>query len=610
MISKKRFWGLALPIWVCESCGTFDVVGGYEELRQRTIEGWDKFDGHSPHRPWIDLVKIKCASCGSIAHRIQDVGNPWLDAGIVPYSTLDYPSDYWKEWFPADFITECFPGQFRNWFYSLLAMSAMMSGRAPFKALLGHALVRDERGEEMHKSKGNAIAFNEAAEDMGADVCRWLYCRHNPAININFGVGPADDVRSKFILKLWNTYAFLCNYARLDNFDPAASQVPVKDRPDIDQWILSDLQLLIRKARLNFESFNLMSFCLDVERFVDEKVSNWYVRRNRRRFWKSEQSSEKLAAYQTLYTTVLTLTKILAPIIPFLTETLFQNLRTVDSPESVHLCDYPEVDEQLIDDDLSENIGILLRIVSLGLSVRNSAKIKIRQPLSEMKIRPANEREKRVIERFGDQIAEELNLKRVAVHDPEDGPLLTSHVSLNLKKLGPKLGSRLKEAQLAIAASDPRTITLKAQAGELVELSCAGGPITLEPEDFLIAVDVPEGKAGVEDGGTQILVDIRISQELRDEGIARDLVRYIQEFRKQSALEMEDRIELYLNTNSNEIQDAINMHRNYIATETLIQHWASQPFEDLGHKTAVKMYGHDVTIQLKRMDLDRYTSRG
>ena len=176
-----------------------------------------------------------------------------------------------------------------------------MSGRAPFKVLLGHALVRDERGEEMHKSKGNAIAFNEAAENIGADVCRWLYCRHNPAININFGVGPADDVRSKFILKLWNTYAFLCNYARLDNFDPAAPQVPVKDRPDIDQWILSDLHLLVRRARVHFESFNLMSLCLDVERFVDEKLSNWYVRRNRRRFWKSEQSSEKLAAYQTLY---------------------------------------------------------------------------------------------------------------------------------------------------------------------------------------------------------------------------------------------------------------------------------------------------------------------
>ena len=267
MISKKRFWGLALPIWVCEKCGTFEVIGSKEELKKRTTAGWEKLEGHSPHRPWIDLVQIRCAKCGETANRIPDVGNPWLDAGIVPYSTMGYNRDrrYWEEWFPADFITECFPGQFRNWFYAILAMSTMMEQRAPFKVLLGHGLVRDQWDRPMHKSAGNAIPFEGAADEgytltdpkgvtqkyppMSADLIRWLFCRSNSANNINFGPGPADELRSKFTLKLWNTYAFFCNYARLDGFDPQTPQVPVADRPDIDRWILSDLQLLIQTAQ-------------------------------------------------------------------------------------------------------------------------------------------------------------------------------------------------------------------------------------------------------------------------------------------------------------------------------------------------------------------------
>ena len=238
MISKKRFWGLALPIWVCDNCGTFEVIGSREELQKRAIAGWKEFEGHSPHRPWIDLVKVRCTKCGETASRVPDVGNPWLDAGIVPYSTMGYNRDrsYWEKWFPADFITECFPGQFRNWFYAILAMSTMMEQRAPFKVLLGHGLVRDQWDRPMHKSAGNAIPFEEAADEgysltdpkgksqgyppMSADLIRWLFCRSNPANNIDFGPGPADELRSKFTLKLWNTYAFFCNYARLDGFDP------------------------------------------------------------------------------------------------------------------------------------------------------------------------------------------------------------------------------------------------------------------------------------------------------------------------------------------------------------------------------------------------------
>src|SRR5262249_734891 len=292
------------------------------------------------------------------------------------------------------------------------------TGRAPFKVLLGHALVRDEDGEEMHKSKGNAIPFEEAAEKMSADLMRWMFCRHNPVNNINFGYGPADKLRNKFELKLWSTEKFFCEDAEAEGFDPKAPCVPVNERPDIDRWILSELQLLIQTARREFERFNVMAFCLKAEDFVDEKLSNWYVRRNRRRFWKSEKGADKLAAYQTLYTVLTTLTKLFAPVMPFLTETMYGNLKPARSaskawPNSVHLCDYPEADESLIDEDLSADMEALLRLVSLGSAARNTVKIKRRQPLAEMTVLSADKRVYTSLERFRDQIEEELNIKRV-----------------------------------------------------------------------------------------------------------------------------------------------------------------------------------------------------
>jgi isoleucyl-tRNA synthetase len=620
MISKKRFWGLALPIWVCDRCGAFEVIGGRDELKRRATSGWQKFDGHSPHRPWIDLVKVRCSQCQAEASRIPDVGNPWLDAGIVPYSTMGYNRDrkYWEQWFPADFITESLPGQFRNWFYALLAMSTMMENRAPFKVLLGHGLVRDQWGRPMHKSWGNAIPFEGAADEgyklkdpkgveksypaMGADVLRWMYCRANPVNNINFGPEPAEEVRSKFILKLWHVYAFFCNYARLDDFDPQVPQVPVSKRPDIDRWILSDLQDLIETARRESERFNLQAFCLKAEEFVDAKLSNWYVRRNRRRFWKSEQGTDKLAAYQTLYTVLITLTKVLAPAIPYLTETMYRNLIGADKkdPRSVHLCDYPEVEPALRDAQLSADMDALLRIVSLGSAARNTVKIKVRQPLAEMRVQPAGESDRRAVERFADQIREELNVKKVTLHDPGRGPLLRQEVKPNLKTLGPKFGPRLKDVVAALAAADPAALCAKVAAGEAFELACPGGPVTLDPADVVVQQNAPEGWAGVVERGTQVTVDTRVTEELKLEGVAREIIRHVQDLRKTAQLEMEDRIILYLGTDSPILRKAIAAHKTYIANETLTVEWASQPLGGDAHKAQVKIEGQALTIELKR----------
>jgi isoleucyl-tRNA synthetase len=646
MISKKRFWGLALPIWECKGCGDFEVIGSREELQQRAIEGWDRFEGHSPHRPWVDLIKIACDRCGKMMSRIPDVGNPWLDAGIVPFSTMGYNRDrqYWEKWFPADFVTESFPGQFRNWFYSLLAMSTMMVRGAPFKVLLGHGQVRDQWGEEMHKSLGNAIPFEGAAEEgytithelrpgdpttvpgalscevieeqkgkekvrkvravcppMSADLIRWLYCRHNPTLNVNFGPGPAEELRRHFTLKLWHSYAYLCNYARLDNFEATAPAVPMSRRQDIDRWILSDLQHLIDSARRAFKGYRLMDFCLEAERFVDDKLSNWYIRRNRKRFWKSEQGEDKQAAYQTLHTVLVTLAKLFAPIMPFLSEVIYRNLvhAGAGQPESVHLCDFPNRDDSLIDKSLSREMEAVLRLVSLGLSVRQ---VKVRQPLAELRVQPGSEDDRRAIERFGDQLREELNVKKVSVHDSSQRPLLALEVKPNLKTLGPKFASTLQEVLAALSAAPAAEVAAKVQAGESFDLPCGDGTVrTLAPGDVILRHRAAEGWAGGADRNTQVAIDTRITDALASEGLAREVVRHVQEQRKVAQLEMEDRITLYLATASDKLRDAIEAHRDYIAAETLTERWSAAPLDGKAHKATVRIEGHEMVIELQRL---------
>ena len=617
MISKKRFWGLALPIWVDDNDPTqFEVIGSREELKNRAVEGWDEFEGHSPHRPYIDKVKIRNPKTGNLMTRIKDVGNPWLDAGIVPYSTMGYNRDRaeWEKWFPADLITECFPGQFRNWFYAILSMSTMMSNRLPFNVLLGHALVRDQNGEEMHKSKGNSIPFEGAANDgyeiknskgvlekhppMGADLIRWIFCRTNPATNINFGPVTADEVRARFVLKLWNTYAFFCNYARLDKFDPNAPQVPLKDRPDIDRWILSDLQKLIAFARKSFENHDLAALCLEAERFIDDKVSNWYVRRNRRRFWKAEQGTDKLAAYQTLHQVLLTFTKLLAPIMPFLAEKIYRNL--VDAGDhSIHLEDYPAPDAKMIDEVLSEDMEALLHLVTLGSASRNTVKIKVRQPLAELRVLPGNDADRRAILRFADQLCEELNLKKASLHDASAGPLLVPEIKANAKNLGPRFGQRLKDVQQAILKADPLELLKKAQTGAPFQLVHGAETFDLEPADLFISLKAQEGWTGVADRDTQVALDTRITEVLALEGMARDIIRQVQDLRKKSGLEMEDRIILHLETPSELLGKSIAGHRDYIASETLVLNYSATAPTD-AQVAQVKIETHELTITLKK----------
>jgi len=572
MISKKRFWGLALPIFECQ-CGHFDVIGGKDELKERAAQGWENFQGHSPHRPWVDAIKIKCDKCGRLMSRIPDVGNPWLDAGIVPYSTVKYKSDpeYWKKWIPADLVLECFPGQFRNWFYALLSMSTMMEGIAPFKTLLGHALVRDEQGKEMHKSTGNTIWFDEAVEKMGADIMRWIYCSHNPTNNLNFGYAIGEQVSRKVFSTWWNVYSFFVNYARLDGFDPNTKAVPYEKLQDIDRWLLSKLCELTRTANMALEDFNVLSLVQQAEEFI-ERLSNWYVRRNRRRFWrpKNESDQDKLSAYQTLYKVLVDLCKLLAPVVPFMSEEMYQNLvKSVDNnaPQSVHHCEYPQFDQALYNQKLARDMDMVADIVSRTLSIRKTRQIRVRQPLQRL-IVVANDQSKKVLESFESHILEELNIKQLELADSLD-EFVTYEIKPNSKSLGPKFGKDIKTITKLLTEQPAKEVALLVAKGENLTLEKDGNRWELTPADILVVQNFEKDLVVSDTAEPVLIVDTKITRQLQQEGLARDIVRHIQQIRKEIGLEIQDHINLCFESSHEDIQAAINEYKMYICRETL-----------------------------------------
>lgn len=434
LISKKRYWGLALPIWQCEKCGGFEVIGSKEELKEKAIAGFDKFEGHSPHRPWVDGVKIKCPKCGLPMERIPDVGNPWLDAGIVPFSTLsddnraenipyfqntEQARQEWQKWFPVELVCESFPGQFKNWFYVLLVMSQVLEGKPPFKNLLGFASVVDEKGEEMHKSKGNAIWFDEAVEKIGADVMRWMYCSQNPTNNLRFGYNVAKETQRK-ILTLWNCFEFYRTYRtyRTDR----------TDRTTLDTWIISRLNNTIKTTTLCLDNFDTAKAAEAIEDFWINDLSLWYVRRSRKRFDEAQG---------TIYNVLLTIAKLIVPTMPFLSEQMYQSLKTEQDPVSVHLCDWPKADDGAIDERLEKEMQTARDIASLGLAARAQANIGARQVLNKLKIK--NEKLKTIIqnEKLKELIKEEINVKEVIFDESiESEAELDTTITKDLKEEG------------------------------------------------------------------------------------------------------------------------------------------------------------------------------
>ena len=450
LISKKnRYWGLALPIWECKKCHNFEVIGSKEELKIRAIEGWKKFDGKSPHKPQVDLIKIKCEKCGSIMHRIEPVGNPWLDAGIVPFSTISqgnkacgfeptktkpmYISDKenWQKWFPADFITESFPGQFKNWFYALLAMSTVLEDANPYKTVLGFGTLLGEDGRPMHKSWGNSIEFNEGADKIGADVMRWMFVRGNPAENMLFGYRLADEVRRRFHLKIWNVYNFFVSYANLDGWKPGVHRKPGRLSNILDRWILIRLNQTISVVTNNLEKFNASSASFEIEKFVDD-LSLWYVRRSRDRVGPAKESDKDANAfYSTTYYILYCLSKILAPFMPYLTDAIYTNLTR---ELSVHLSDWPEDESRLDDGDrqILDEMQKAREIVEKIHAKRKELGVPVRQPLAKAKVYG---QEKNCISPEILKVAEdEVNLKSIELLGGSDKIELDMNITDELKE--------------------------------------------------------------------------------------------------------------------------------------------------------------------------------
>jgi isoleucyl-tRNA synthetase len=602
MISKKRYYGLALPIWECAECGWFDVIGSEEDLRDRAVAGWEAFEGHPPHRPHVDAVKIRCESCGSTVSRVSDVGNPWLDAGIVGFSTLQYRTDpdYWRQWFPADLISESFPGQFRNWFYSMLAMSTIMAREAPFRTVQTYATLFAEDGREMHKSWGNSIEFNDAADTMGVDVMRWMYCAHKPETNLLFGYHRADETRRRFLIPLWNVYSFLVTYANIDGWEPTMGGQEACS--ELDRWILARLNQAVLRTTECLEGYDPYGATLVLEPLLDD-LTNWYVRRSRRRFWKGELDADKNAAYATLYEVLLTLSKALAPMVPFVAEVMYQNLASVSDrevQESVHHCDWPEADESAIDQDLLDEMGLAMQIAALGRSARSTSNVKLRQPLARARVYAGKGAEP-LAEDLARLVTDELNVKALQFA-VEESDLVEYEIGLLPNILGPKLGKRFPALRKVIAAADAEGMARRFQAGLAVsvELDDGSPAVELLPEEVEIRTHGREGYAVAEEKGVIVAVDVALTPELTREGLARDLVRRIQTLRKEADFQLDDRIIAYYQA-GDELEAVIHEWKEYIQAETLSLELVPGPLpEDAERRESVSLGGMGLLLGVKK----------
>ena len=558
-ISRKRYFGLPLPIYPC-SCGSVNVIGSRTELEERATSGLDQLE--ELHRPWIDAVPIRCESCGEEVRRIPEVGDVWLDAGIVPFSTLGWNNDawidggyatgasaglsnadlpdhrYWEQWFPADWVTEM-REQIRLWFYSLLFMSVALDGRAPFERVLGHEDVRDEHGHEMHGSRGNTIEAQEALERMGADVMRWMYCAQAPTQGVKFGYTPAGEIKRR-LLTLWNSVKFFVDYANVEELRPRADADPPNLQP-LDRWLRARTDHFVSDISDAYERYWTPDVIRLFEAFIDD-LSNWYIRRSRRRFWRGGDE----AALQTLWQALLRSVQVIAPVMPFLAEHIWRLLRADTQPASVFLEPWPEAGER--DEALLAEVAEVRRVVELGRQARGDAGLKLRQPLRRLVVQGAD-----AARPHADEIAEELRVKEVEFGTVE---AMEVRVKPNLPLLGPKLGKELGSIRAAL------------ERGEFEQLESGGVRVNgrnLRPEEVLVERSAREGWALAEDDGLTVAITTDLDDDLRLEGRVFDLIHRLNTMRKDAGLALTDRIRVTLP----EADADLLQHEDWIKEEVL-----------------------------------------
>jgi len=568
-LSRERFWGTPLPVWT-DGAGDFICIGSVAELEERSGRKLDKLD---LHRPAID--EITFVHDGREYRRVAEVIDCWFDSGSMPYAQWHYPferRETFEESFPADFICEAID-QTRGWFYTLHAIATMVSDSVAYKNVVCLSHIVDQDGKKMSKSLGNIVDPYDVFDSVGADALRWHFtARVAPDVQKRVSVDIIADVASGFINTLWNTYGFFVMYARLDGFDPGRS-VPYAERPEIDRWVISLLEDTIRTVTDALERYDALTAGTAIERFVDQ-LSNWYVRRNRRRFWKAASGDDKQAAYATLYECLETLTRLLAPFVPFISEAMYQNLvRRVrpEAPASVHMTEWPEHRAERLDAELLEETAIVQRVVGLGRAARNESRLKVRQPLARLLVRVPDDAAERAVRRHGEQILDELNVKSIELL-ARDAELVSYRIKPNLPLLGKRYGKLIPAIREYLSKADAAAIAAAAARGETQHAEIAGQTVELPPEALLIETSSAEGFACAEEGGYLVGLDTTLTDALRREGLARELVRAVQDARKQAGLEVADRIVLEIE-GDDAVTDALAAHRDYVMSETLASRW-------------------------------------
>jgi isoleucyl-tRNA synthetase len=565
-LSRERYWGTPLPVWECESCKHREAVGSVAELSAKAGRDLSELD---LHRPYVDQVRWKCSECGGQMSRVPDLIDVWFDSGSMPVAQWHYPfenKDKFESQFPADYICEAVD-QTRGWFYSLHAISTLLFNEVSFKNVLSLGHIQDGEGRKMSKSLGNIVQPWDVLAVHGADALRWyLYTATPPGVERRFSSDLVGEVIRSFTLTLWNVYSFFVTYANLDK--PTVTTRPIATS-DLDRWLLSELNVLVRDVTEAYEHYDVPNATRPIEAFV-EKLSTWYLRRSRRRFWKSESDSDKQAAYSTLYTALVTISKLLAPAMPFLADELYQNLiRSVDdtAPESVHLAEWPKVLPEMIDESLNRDMALVMKLVSLGHSARQKANRKVRQPLAEVAFSVGNANERKPVESHADLFMDELNVKHVRLLDAATEAV--SHTVKPLpKQLGQKYGNKFPALQKAILALNAEEVAKTLMSGQVLKVTVDGTDYGILSEEVEVKAQAKEGFAVAEEGAYVAALVTELTPELVQEGQAREFVRRVQDLRKSSDLDVADRIELFVEASAG-LRSAIEAHKGYITTETL-----------------------------------------
>ena len=596
-LGRERYWGTPLPVWECQDCHHQMAVGSRAELSELAGEDLSELD---LHRPYVDEVHFACPKCGGQMTRVPELIDVWFDSGSMPVAQWHYPfenQEKFKEQFPADYICEAVD-QTRGWFYSLHAISTLLFDDIAYKNVICLGLILDENGQKMSKSRGNVVEPWDVLDAHGADAFRWyLYTASPPGQERRFSSDLVGEVVRNFTMTLWNVYSFFVTYANLDGYVPGAK----KGTPSpLDKWLLSELHALIRDVTDAYENYDATNATRPIEAFV-EKLSTWYLRRSRRRFWKSEADADKTAAYDTLYTALVTLSKLLAPAMPFLADELYQNLvRTVnpDAPESVHLDLWAEYDETKIDESLNRQMATVMKLVSLGHAARQRANRKVRQPLAEAAFSVGNVEERRAVELHQSLIADELNVKKVRLLSA-NSEAVTYRLKPLPKQLGQKYGRKFPAIRNAILEMNPAEAAARLLEGKSLQVTAEGETFSILPEEVEVHADAKEGYAVASDGAYLVALVTDLTPALIREGLAREFVRRVQELRKSAGLEVSDRIHLYAE-GTEAVREAVEAFRDYIMGETLaLELTLGAPPEDAA-KEEVSLNGEKTLLGLKK----------